>query len=81
MIVFDLLRIAENECQLLARYDVRPSDVRLLPMFEEWREMRSRGEKYEYCTAALGEKYGLSPRSVSRAICRLSAAIDISATI
>lgn len=47
------------------------TDIKLLPALREYREIVSRGDKKSYATYYLAEKYGISEKTIRRAVKRL----------
>lgn len=72
MKVIDLLFLGGNLLKVMSKNDIRVSDEMYVDMYREFQEKRASGEKFYVAVLELSEKYGVSERTVSRAIRRLS---------
>lgn len=52
-------------------------DIDNIELFEEYIDMRNRGEKFQYVVHHLSEKYGCSPRSISGIAARMQGDITL----
>ena len=72
MKVVDLLFLGRNLLKLMSKNDIKATDEFFVDIYEEFRRMRDNGEKFSVAVMVLSVKYGVSERTVSRAIKRLS---------
>lgn len=62
MKVFDYICSVKSVLQTLEKLNLRPEDAGYIAMFEEYKEMKSHGEKVDYIAEVLSAKYGIKPR-------------------
>ena len=72
MKTFELLKFNKILLELMSKCDIRRDDCKFVDLYEEYRCMREKGEKYLYVVTHLAERYGVSVSSVKRLIKRLS---------
>lgn len=71
MTQYEALKLSSGLIERLELAGVKPSDYRYLPLFEDYREAESRGEKVVYIVATLATKYNVSERTVYSVVERL----------
>lgn len=74
---YDLLKMNQSVIQIFINNKIDLKDVERIAIFEEYTDMRNRGEKYGYVIHHLAEKYGCSPRSILNIATRMTSNIDI----
>ena len=67
-----LLKINSSYVEMMSKFGLSVSDVRYLPMYEEYLRMRAEGLKVTHIISHLAEKYFLSESTVKRVVRRLS---------
>ena len=67
-----LLKLNVCQLKLMSEIDLNLSDWIYIPLYEEYMEMRSNGEKTTYIISKLSADYHISESSVKRLIRRLS---------
>ena len=72
-----LLKLNLYQLKLLLKHGIFINDVNLVPMYEEYLEMRKNGLKVVYILAYLSEKYSQSESTIRRVIRRFSRHIDL----
>ena len=68
MKVQELLQISSSIVKALHKFGIKPSDYMYLPMYEEYKRMKSKGEKTSYIVAVLSDKYNMCERKVYKVI-------------
>lgn len=76
---YDLLRMNASVIKVFLTNKIRLQDADNLVVFEEYVNMRNRGEKYSYVVGVLAQKYGMTTRSVSNIVQRMKG--DVKVTI
>lgn len=76
MNVYDLLKIHRSLLKMMHDKDIKASDVCFIDVYEDFIEMR-KTEKYSVTIAELSEKYGLSERTISRAMAKLQKVVSV----
>ena len=71
MKVIEMLKLVRETLKVMSKHDVMRDDWRWIPMYEEFKNMRSSGLKYKECIRMLAEDYKVSRATVERAIRRL----------
>ena len=77
MQAIDLLKINKKPLELMSKCDIKQNDYLFIELFDEYRALRNKGEKYWYIIASLAEKYQVSESSVKRLIKRLSREVSL----
>ena len=77
MTKLELLKLTKSTLSALERNKISPSDVRLLPMLEDYQRLRGEGHKYEWILYYLGDQYGMSRSAVYRAVKRLNGTASV----
>lgn len=72
MKVIDLLFLGRNLLKIMSKNDIKASDEFFVDIYDEFQQMRENGEKFSVAVMVLSMKYGVSERTISRAIKRLS---------
>lgn len=62
MKVFDYICSVKSVLKTLEKLNLRPEDAGYIAMFEEYKEMKVRGDKITYIAESLSAKYGIKPR-------------------
>lgn len=73
MTLFDALNFCRQPLQNLAELGYKPGDERYLPMYRDYLDIISRGNKKTYAVALLADKYAISERTVYSVVKRFSA--------
>lgn len=74
---YDLLKMNQSVIQIFLSNKIDLKDVERIAIFEEYTDMRNRGEKYGYVIHHLAEKYKCSPRSILNIANRMTSSITI----
>lgn len=74
---YDLLKMNQSVLKIFISNKIDPKDVERLEIFEEYTDMRNRGEKYNYVIQYLAEKHKCSPRSILNIAHRMASDIAI----
>lgn len=74
---YDLLRVNSSVLRLFLANKIDMRDVERLALFEEYIDMRNRGEKYHYTVQHLAQKYRCAPRSVMNVVGRMRSEVKI----
>ena len=72
MKVIEILRLGKEMLKLMSNCDIRTSDYKHIAMFDEYTNLRNKGEKVDYIICTLSDKYKLSESTVKRIVKRLS---------
>ena len=64
MKVLDLVKISSESMKMLHENGISVEDYKHLPMLEEYRQMKSIGDKTTYIVSALSDRYGISERKI-----------------
>lgn len=64
MKVIELLKIDQKVLELLQECCIKMDDVRYVEMYDDYKQIISRGGKITYAVAVLSEKYKISERKV-----------------
>lgn len=72
MKVIDLLFLGRNLLKIMSKNDIKASDEFFVDIYDEFQQMRENGDKFSVAVMVLSMKYGVSERTISRAIKRLS---------
>ena len=68
----ELLKLNAEMLKLLSHLGLRLEDFRFIDAYEEYLEMRERGDKVEIILSELAKKYHTSESTIKRAFRRLS---------
>lgn len=68
----EFLKIGREMLKLMSAFDLRREDYKHIELFEEYAQMRGKGEKVEYILSVLSRRYKLSESTVKRIVRRLS---------
>ena len=71
MKVVELLQIGREMLKLMSEKDVKRDYYRFVPMYYEYRNMRSNGLKYRSAVDMLAKDYNTSRATIERAIRKL----------
>lgn len=74
---YDLLKMNESVIKVFLDNKIDPRDVVRLRLFEDYTDMRNRGERYEYTIAYLCEKYQCCEATVMNVVKRMCTAIKL----
>lgn len=72
MKAIEILRIGLEMLKVMSDFGLRTGDYKHVEMYEEYIEMRRRGEKVDYILAHLSSKYKMSESTIKRVMKRLS---------
>ena len=72
MKAIEILRIGFEMLKMMSEFGLRTGDWRHVGMYEEYVDMRRRGEKVDYILAQLSSKYSMSESTIKRVVKRLS---------
>lgn len=78
MKAFELLALNQGILQLMKDASLDISDVKYLPMYQEYIRMMQEGHKKTYIVQYLSDEYEISCRNVYRVIEKFSSDVDIS---
>ena len=70
MKIIELLRFNREILKRMSNNDIKTNDWVYVEMFNEYEQMRDRGDKVTWIVSYLAEKYGCSERSINRIISR-----------
>lgn len=73
MKVFELLKIGGEMLKVMSHHDVLRDDYKYVAMYEEYHAMRNNRQKHVAAIETLSKQYGVSTRTIERAIKRLHA--------
>lgn len=73
MKVYEALKLCCGVIEMLEKAGVKPSDHKYVPLFEDYRRAKQRGEKISYTVACLAQQYNMSERNVYDVVKRLAA--------
>jgi hypothetical protein len=71
MKIAEMVHFGREMLKAMSENDVKVSDWKYVPMYDEYRHMRSKGMKYRYVIAHLAMIYHISKSKVERIIRRL----------
>ena len=74
---YDILKMNASALRIFNANKIDPKEVEKLAIFEEYTDMRNRGEKFNYTINYLREKYKVSPRSITTIAQRMSSEINV----
>lgn len=77
MKVVEIMKMGSKTLELLQKSCINVSDVRYVPLYEEYLSLRAKGNKMSYISAYLAERYGVSERKVYYLIKRLGSECKI----
>ena len=72
MKIAELMKISMEMLKMMSKCGIKTDDWQHIEMFEEYKLMREKCEKFRYIMAHLAEKYRMSESTVKRIIKRLS---------
>lgn len=73
----ELLKIARETLKVMSDSGLKLEDYAYVGMYEEYREMRRRNDKYRYAIAFLSEKYNVSESKAKRIIRRFESSLKL----
>ena len=68
---YEALKLVGETLKMLSDFEVVLDDWRFVPMYEEFKAMRTHGVKYRECVRAMATDYNVSRATIERAIKRL----------
>lgn len=74
---YDLLKMNQSVLKIFIDNKIDMKDVERLQIFEEYTDMRNRGEKYGYVIHYLAEKYKCAPRSILNIANRMTSDVTL----
>ena len=74
---YDLLKMNQSVLQIFLKNKIDLKEVERLAIFEEYTDMRNRGEKYAFVIQHLAHKYNCAPRSILNIAHRMTADITL----
>lgn len=74
---YDLLKMNQSVLKIFIDNKIDMKDVERLQIFEEYTDMRNRGEKYGYVIHYLAEKYKCAPRSILNIAKRMTSDVTL----
>lgn len=77
MTVYELMKLNERLLTLMSAINIRAEDCAYLPIYEEYREMKAKGDKVTYIVTYLSEKYKVSERTLYRAFSCYTREVDV----
>ena len=70
MKVIEILNLNKELLKIFRKVGIRLDDVQYIDLYNEYRELLSKGNKVSYIVAVLADRYGISERKVYRLIKR-----------
>ena len=77
MKAYELLKINEGALKLLSAHSLEVTDVSMIPLIDDYMRLSNDGEKKTYVIKFLEDKYGVSERTIYRAIGKLMRDVTI----
>ena len=77
MKMVDFLRICSPALKMLSENEVSRDDWRYVGLYDEFRQMRELGVKYDEAVRMLKEDYGISRATVERVVARLGKEVRV----
>lgn len=74
---YDLLKMNQSVLKIFIDNKIDMKDVERIKIFEEYTDMRNRGEKYGYVIHYLAEKYKCAPRSILNIANRMTSDVTL----
>lgn len=74
---YDLLKMNQSVLKIFIDNKIDMKDVERIKIFEEYTDMRNRGEKYGYVIHYLAEKYKCTPRSILNIANRMTSDVTL----
>ena len=68
----EILRIGRELLKVMSYFGLKTKDYEHIQMYEEYVNMRGKGDKVDYILAHLSAKYGMSESTIKRVVKRLS---------
>ncbi len=72
MIVAEFFKLCVNLAKFMSENDLKCSDYKYMPLYEEYVSMRENGNKVDYILYVLSDKYKLSESTIKRIVRRFS---------
>lgn len=72
MEAIEFLKISRELLKRMSSFGLRCDDYKHVELFEEYMEMRYKGEKVDYILCVLSRKYKMSESTIKRVVKRLS---------
>ena len=76
MKVVDFLRVSFNLLKFMSKNDLKANDYKHVAMYDDYIEMRNRGEKVEYILTVLSCRYHLSESTIKRVVKKFSKEVN-----
>ncbi|MEI3469530.1 MAG: hypothetical protein V8Q76_12945 [Bacteroides intestinalis] len=64
MKVIEILNLNRELLKIFRKVGIRLEDVQYIDLYNEYRELQSKGNKVSYIVAVLADRYGISERKV-----------------
>lgn len=64
MKVIEILNLNKELLKIFQKVGIRLEDVQYIDLYNEYRELQSKGNKVSYIVAVLADRYGISERKV-----------------
>lgn len=64
MKVIEILNLNRELLKIFRKVGIRLDDVQYIDLYNEYRELQSKGNKVSYIVAVLADRYGISERKV-----------------
>lgn len=64
MKVIEILNLNKELLKIFRKVGIRLEDVQYIDLYNEYRELQSKGNKVSYIVAVLADRYGISERKV-----------------
>lgn len=74
---YDILKMNASVLRIFNANKIDPKEVERLALFEEYTDMRNRGEKFSYTIDYLCEKYKVSSRCITTLAQRMASEIKV----
>ena len=79
MKVIEILNLNKELLKIFRKVGIRLEDVQYIDLYNEYRELLSKGNKVSYIVAVLADRYGISERKVYSLIKRFQSDCNLHA--
>lgn len=77
MTKYEILKMNERLFSIMLENKVNPNDIRYLPIYEKFLEMKSKGHKVGYIVVYLASEYKMTDRGIYKIIGRFESSVTI----
>ena len=71
------MKMCKSMMEMMSKVGIKADDHKHVELFDEYMRMRKDGIKVSYIEAVLAEKHRVSPRTISRIVCRFKRHVKI----